>query len=426
MEALSAREQFGSHLGLERISLVCDALGNPQKELRFIHIAGTSGKGSVSAYLTTVMQRSGFRVGLFTSPHLVHYGERFQINGEVIPPPVLDRVVTEAELACRQVEEAHPELGPVTQFELSTAAGFLYFQEAGAELVVLETGLGGRLDATNVVTPILSVITTVHLDHQDRLGSTVEEVAWEKGGIIKPGIPVVSGVKSPGAERVLREIAQAKEAPFFSTTEVPWLGSGWTLQGGELSYPGLGRVRIGLLGEHQLENAATALLALMELRNLGYNLPASAIYEGMQEVVWPGRLEVVSRDPLLILDGAHNQEGIEALAKSLAQLQEQLEAGRFTIIFGMQHNKELSLLDPLLPVAERFVFTAADSSRLAPMEPEIMADYVRARGGQASVCPDVASAFAEAEKSFPICLCGSLYLVGSAKRYLQTRSGIYA
>lgn len=426
MEILGARQQFGSHLGLERISLVCEALGNPQEELRFIHIAGTSGKGSVSAYLTSVLQRSGFKVGLFTSPHLVAFGERFQINGEVISPSVLEQVVAKAEQACRQVEEAHPELGPVTQFELATAAGFLYFQEAGAELVVLETGLGGRLDATNVVTPVLSVITTVHLDHQDRLGSTVEEVAREKGGIIKRGIPVVSGVKIPGAEQVLREIARDKEAPFYSTSEVPWLASGWTLLGGELSYPGLGRVRIGLLGEHQLENAATALLAVMELRNLGYNLPACAIYEGMQEVVWPGRLEVVSRDPLLILDGAHNQEGIEALAKSLAQLREQLETGKFTIIFGMQHNKELSLLDPLLPVAERFVFTAADSSRLAPMEPEVMAGYVRARGGQASVCPDVASAFAEAEKSSPICLCGSLYLVGSAKRFLQNRSGIYA
>lgn len=420
MQIVGERARFGSHLGLERIALVCQALGNPQADLQFVHVAGTSGKGSVSAFLASVLERSGLKVGLFSSPHLVHYAERFRINGELISEEALQTVVAQADAACRQVEAEHPEYGPVTEFELATAAAFLYFREAQADVVVLETGLGGRLDATNVVHPLLTVITTVHLDHQDRLGDTVEAIAYEKGGIIKPGVPVVSGVKLPAAERVLREIARGNGAPYLSSREVPWLGGGWDLSGGRVNYPGLGEVQIGLLGDHQLENAATALLALMELRKLGYNLPSSAIYEGMKHVSWPGRLEVVSSSPLLILDGAHNQEGIAALATSLTQLQECCTEEPFTLVFGMMNNKSLDLLDPLLPVARRFVFTAAQSGRLPAMDPEILTEYALSRGVEAVSCSDAAQALAEAGKTYPVCVCGSLYLVGEIKRYLSS------
>jgi dihydrofolate synthase/folylpolyglutamate synthase len=426
MQIIGERERFGSHLGLERIGLVCAALGNPQQDLKFIHVAGTSGKGSVSASLAAVLQRSGLQVGLFSSPHLVSYAERFQINGELIAAEDLQSVVARAEEACRQVEAEHPEYGRVTEFELATAAAFLYFHQAGVDLVVLETGLGGRLDATNVVTPVLTVITTVHRDHEDRLGSTIESIAREKGGIIKTGVPVVSGVKLPEAEGVLRELAQDRGAPYLSTRDVPWVGGGWDLDGGRINYPGLGEVEIGLLGDHQLENAATALLALMELRKQGYNLPSAAIYEGMKAVTWPGRLEVVSREPLLILDGGHNQEGLTALARSLKQLQECCAVEPFTVVFGMLHNKSLSLLDPLLPVAGRFVFTAAQSGRLAPMQPEVLQKYVLSRGVEAVTCADPAQALDEAGRSFPVCVCGSLYLVGEVKRFLHSQSGIIA
>lgn len=423
METIKARERFGSHLGLERIELVCAALGHPEKELKCIHIAGTSGKGSVSAFLASVLQRSGLRVGLFTSPHLEEYAERFQINGELIPAETLRAVVAQAEAACRRVEQQHPELGPVTEFELATAAGFLYFHQAGVDLVVLETGLGGRLDATNVVHPLLTVITTVHLDHQDRLGNTVAAIAWEKGGIIKPGVPVISGAKLPEAQGVLRELARAKGAPYLSTWDLDWSPGGWDLEGGRLDFPGLGEVQIGLLGYHQVENAAIALLAIRELRELGYNLPDAAIYQGMKEVLWPGRLEVVSRQPLLILDGAHNQEGLAALAQSLRHLQECCGVGAFTIVFGMLGNKSLELVEPLLPVARRFVFTAAKNGRLAPMDPERLQEYAASRGLEALAYPDADQALAAAGSSDPVCVCGSLYLVGEIKRYLHSRSG---
>ena len=424
MKTVGDRERFGSHLGLERIELVCAALGNPQYASKFIHVAGTSGKGSVSAFIAGVLKHSGLKVGLFTSPHLEEYAERFQIDGRPIDQDTLAAVVTQAEAACLAVEEEHPELGKVTEFERATAAAFLFFQQAQADVVVLETGLGGRLDATNVVHPLLTVITTVHLDHEDRLGSTVEEIAWEKGGIIKEGVPLVSGVKVPEANGVLKELASAKGAPWHSTQDVPWVGHGWCLDGGSLTYPGLGEVQIGLLGDHQLENAATALSALMELRKLGYNLPSFAIYQGMKEVFWPGRLEVVRPSPLLILDGAHNQEGLAALARILQQLQERVTSQPFTIVFGMMQNKRLELLDPLLPVAQRFIFTAAQSGRLAPLDPEVLRDYVQSRGGEAVAYPDLDQALEDAARSNPVCVCGSLYLVGEVKRLLHSRSGI--
>lgn len=419
MKMIEQRERFGSHLGLERIQLVCDALGNPEKDLKCIHIAGTSGKGSVSALLAAVLMRSGLRVGFFTSPHLEHYSERFQINGQPIEPDALEAVVSSSNEACKRVEAEHPRLGAVTEFELATAAGFLYFQRSEVDVVVLETGLGGRLDATNVVHPILTVITTIAFDHQDRLGSTLEEIATEKGGIIKEQVPIISGVQSLRAEETLKQIAKRKNAPWRSTRDIPWVSHGWSLAGGSLTFPGIGLIHLGLLGTHQLQNAATALLSIVELRRLGYDISAEAIDQGFREVVWPGRLEVVSQRPFILLDGAHNEEGIDALAQNLHQLQRELGGEKFTFLFGMLHNKSLSLLDPLVPLAKRFVFAAADSGRLAPMEPEIMVDYVQSRGVSARAFHDLAEAVAEAKQTPPLCICGSLYLIGSIKRFFR-------
>ncbi|MCK9524609.1 MAG: bifunctional folylpolyglutamate synthase/dihydrofolate synthase [Limnochordia bacterium] len=415
MTTMGQRERFGSHLGLERIRLVCEALGNPHKDLPCIHIAGTSGKGSVSALLTGVLMRSGLKVGTFTSPHLVRYNERFRINGEPIDDQRLEQVVARAEAACKEVESMYPQFGAATEFELATAAVFLYFQQEQVELAVIETGLGGRLDSTNVVNPVLTVITTIGFDHQDRLGSTLAEIATEKGGIIKEDVPIISGVQSAVAEITLKRIAAARRAPWRSTNDIPWLAHGWNLSGGSLTFPGIGLIHTGLLGPHQLHNAATALLALTELRTLGYTIPSEAISQGLQEVVWPGRLEVVSRDPFILLDGAHNEEGITVLAESIVQLQKEL-GEQFTFLFGMLHTKNLELLDPLLPLAKRFVFAAADSGRLAAMQPRIMVDYVKSHGGVASGYENLSEALADATTTTPLCVCGSLYLIGSVKR----------
>lgn len=419
MKVIGQRARFGSHLGLERIELLCSLLDNPQEKLKFLHVAGTNGKGSVSAFLAEVLQTSGYRVGLFTSPHLEHYSERFRINGVPIDGESLGRFVQLVEKQAQKLEESEPQLGAVTEFELATAVAFLYFLDAQVDLVVLETGLGGRLDATNVVNPLLSIITTIGHDHTDRLGTSLEEIAREKAGIIKAGVPVISGVTPGFAERVLLEVSTQRLAPWRSTNDVPWQALGWDLSGGNLIFPGWGQVKIGLLGEHQIQNAATALLALQELANLGWQIPPEALHLAMENVRWPGRLEVLSTEPFIILDGGHNEEGMLALVDSLEHLAEELGVDTFTIVFGMLHNKELSLLDPLLPLAKRFIFTQTTSGRLAPMDPEIMAAYVKGKGAGAEVILDVGLALGEASKTSPVCVCGSLYLAGSIKRYLH-------
>jgi dihydrofolate synthase/folylpolyglutamate synthase len=417
MKVIGQRQRFGSHLGLDRIRLLCHILGNPQEHLQFIHVAGTNGKGSVSVLLGKVLEESGYRVGLFTSPHLEHYSERFQINGVPVDETALERLVAQGEAACLRVEAEYPELGPVTEFELATAVGFLYFCESQVDMVVLETGLGGRLDATNVVVPIISVITTIGHDHTDRLGSSLEEIAREKGGIIKSGVPVISGVEPGLAEAVLKGIAKEQEAPWRSTHDLPWKSLAWNLSGGNLSFPGWGQVKVGLLGEHQIQNAATALLALQELAKLGWVLPLDAVQRGMAEVKWPGRLEVLSREPFVILDGGHNQEGMAALVRSLRHLQPELGGEDFTFVFGMLGNKSLQLLDPLFPLAKRFVFTAANSGRLPPMDPRLLASYAQGHGVDAVAYGDIGHALQDAYRTAPICICGSLYLAGAVKRF---------
>ncbi len=426
MELFGRRERFGSHLGLERIELVCRELGNPQDELKFVHLAGTNGKGSVAAFLARVLQAGGLKVGLFTSPHLEAYEERFQINGAQVERGLLARLVKQAEQAIDRVEAAHPDLGDVTEFELATAVGFLCFRHAAVDIVILETGLGGRLDATNVVLPELTVITTIGHDHTNRLGESLVQIAREKGGIIKRGVPVVSGVKKGRGEDVLRTIAAAKNAPWHTTGEISWDKLGWDLDGGRLMFPGWGKVKIGLLGEHQLENAATALLALRELAALGWPINQKAVLEGMATARWPGRLEVVSRQPLLLLDGSHNLEGIAALTRSLTQLSDDWAGQKFTFVFGMLENKEVGLIDPLFPLAAKFVFTAAESGRFAPKEPRLLADYAGERGAAAGAYDRAADALREALRTPPVCVCGSLYLVGSIKRILRQRSVIIA
>lgn len=418
MKMIGQRERFGSHLGLERIQLVLSILDNPQAKLKFVHVAGTNGKGSVTAMLGKVLVENGYRVGTFTSPHLEHYAERFQVNGQRIDEHSLSAVLSQAEQACLKAERLQPDLGPVTEFELATAAAFLYFLREEVDLVVLETGLGGRLDSTNIVQPELTIITTVGFDHQERLGLTLTEIAWEKGGIIKQGVPIISGVKNLEAERVLQNIAQTKEAPWFSTKDLAWQSQGWDLSGGRLIFPEWGSIEIGLLGEHQLENAATALLALRELQTLGWSLSSTKIREGMKLARWSGRFELISQEPFIILDGSHNQQGINSLVCNLKQLQAQLHGAKFTFLFGMLDNKDLSLMDPLLPLAERFVFTDGYSGRLVPMNPEKLVTYVQNKGYSAVAYDEVSQALADAKLTAPLCICGSLYLVGAIKRFL--------
>ncbi|MFO1518465.1 MAG: folylpolyglutamate synthase/dihydrofolate synthase family protein [bacterium] len=289
--------------GLERMEAACEKMGHPERRYPSIHIAGTNGKGSVAAMLHSVYTEAGYRVGLFTSPHLVRVNERFRVG---------DREISDARL--EEVLSKIPET-ELSFFERCTLLAFQFFAEENVDLAVFEVGLGGRLDATNVLTPRLSVITEIALDHTEILGNDLASIAYEKGGIIKPGVPVVCGATKEEAKKVIRALSGEKKSPFH---EAP---ASRLHSDGTFDVPGFSRLRTGLTGVHQAANAATAMQAL---RVLGEVLPSLSLREsemrrGLEKVRWPGRMEWVSEDPPVLFDGAHNPSGIRALVDSLIQ-----------------------------------------------------------------------------------------------------------
>ncbi len=420
MSLLSRRVSVGSRLGLERVERLCRSLGDPQREIPTVHIAGTNGKGSTAAFLSSVLQEAGLRVGLYTSPHLVSIEERYQINGVPIDPDVLSSLEALLEPYVDALERDNPELGPVTHFEIATVIGFMYFQNQ-VDLLLLEVGLGGRLDATNVVMPQVSVIMPIGFDHMDYLGDTLVAIAGEKAGIIKSGVPVVMGPQRDEADRVVRQTAQARGAAVYAVTNTAWSVLQWGSLGGSLMFPAWGTqpISIGLLGRHQLDNAAAALVTLDILRGKGVPIEEAAVRRGMASARWPCRMELVSQEPWWLLDGAHNADGIEALAASLRVL---LGGQRVAFVTALLENKPPDLLDPLVPLAKRFVFTKPKSSRIPPHEPTVLAEYALGRGVSAESFLDLSASVLAVRDEPRVCVCGSLYLLGEFTALRRERS----
>ena len=414
MKILDSRQKFGSHLGLERISLICRELGDPQKRVKAVHVAGTNGKGSTSSFIASILQEAGLKVALYTSPHLVDYRERFAINGSLIPKEDLERVLAKVEQAIEVVEKAHPEFGAVTEFEVATAAAFLYFAEEKVDIAVIETGLGGRLDATNVIVPEVSVITPISFDHVEWLGDSLSSIAAEKAGIIKPGVPVVIGYQQDEAEKTLITIATEKNSKVVSLADSGFQVVDYGFNGGSFKLTEISSdiFQIHILGLHQLENAATALLAATVLKESGWKISDQAIFHGLKKARWAARLEVVSPEkPWILLDAAHNEAGIKVLAKSLTELFKG-QPTKLTFVIGMTENKEPSLLDPLLPLAKRMIFVKASSGRLPGKQPDELKNYVMAKGIAAEAYSDLAEGIKQAYTDEYVCICGSIYLLG--------------
>jgi dihydrofolate synthase/folylpolyglutamate synthase len=393
---------------LARVEALLGALGNPQRRGRYIHIAGTNGKGSTCAMMSSALQVSGFRIGLYTSPHLVDPRERIQIDGEKVSEDtwvaIFEEVHAAAEnLLARNEVDAHPSF-----FETLTAMAFLACDRAGVDVVVLETGLGGRLDATNVVIPEVAVITPIDFDHEAFLGSSIESIAAEKAGIIKPGRPVVFSAQRPAAFNILERRALDLAAPV--TLSSAWriedlhlekFGSEFTLIADE-PIP----IHCPLAGEHQVENARTAVAAL----NV-FGLSAAAISEGIAHATWPGRLERIARDPDIILDGAHNPAGARALA---AYIQRFFSAEPVRIIYGAMRDKAIDeVTDVLFPLAAEVILTAPDQPRA--LNPETLAEVIQ--HPNVRIAPTIQTALRMAhEKPMTTFITGSLFLVGEACR----------
>lgn len=403
-------QKVGVKFGLNRTEEILDRLGNPHVGLRYIHIGGTNGKGSVVAITSSILRAHNYKVGSYTSPHLLRFTERFRINWEEISR---DRVIELYEtVKSVLVPESYP-----TFFEFVTAMGFLYFRQENVDWGVVEVGMGGRLDCTNVITPCVSVITNTGFDHQEFLGTSLSSIAREKAGIIKEGIPVVTGVKQPIAQSVIKTTCYRLKAPLriLGRDFVVKKSSAQTFH-----YQGRNRgfrdLPLPLLGEHQRENAGLALAALEILEERGFlELKESSIREGLERTSWPGRGEIVSRNPTIILDGAHNPHGAESL-KSV--LKNNFTYDRLYFVIGIMGDKDIKgILRKLLPNAEAVVFTRPRYSRAA--DPEVLKKIARSYISRCYVIPDVVQAIDyvrnEAGPNDLICITGSLYFIGEVK-----------
>ena len=376
---------FGMKLGLESIADVLSALSVPLEGQRFVHVAGTNGKGSVCAMAESVLREAGYRTGLFTSPHLISYRERIVVDGEMVP----EELVAAGLSHIRELVEdwdTHP-----TFFEITLALAMWVFAERGIEVGVLETGMGGRLDATNVIEPDVSVITPIALDHTQWLGETIEAIAAEKGGIIKPGVPVVCSPQLPAAAEVLERIAEERGAP------LRWV---------EAAYAG----EVGLAGEHQKLNAAVAIAAL---RAAPFEIPAESVGAGVASVRWRARFQRLG--PRLVVDGAHNPAAAAATVETWRQTFGDRKA---TVVFGVVESKDVrGVLDLIGRIAGRWIFCEVNSVRGIP--PGDLVTQVADREIGAAVATGVGEALQLAEEDDLVLVCGSLFLAGEALSLLE-------
>ncbi len=438
-----------SSLGLERIGLLLKELGDPQGRFLSVHVAGTNGKGSTCAYLSSILRKAGLRTGLFTSPYIEHFEERIQVDGRMVSRPDLLQATLEVRDAAAKVEQAlgeHP-----TEFELMCAVAFVHFAETACDVVVVECGLGGRLDATNVVTPALCAIARIGMDHTDVLGGTLAKVAFEKAGIVKRGVPTVSWPQEPEAMDVIRRRCE-EEGSRLAVSDFAQLAVDPLVPGAarrEFSYRGVAYTT-GLLASYQPMNAALAIDAAHALGDACPQLGVTgdAIGEGVAAALWPGRFEAVGRSPLVVVDGAHNPQGAEALASSLDELLAARDAaGKAcddaaaagggaaarrlpTLVAGVLADKDVgNIVAPMLPYAARFVVYAPDNPRALPAE--ALAEEVRrqahaaGRDVRVDVAPSAAQALRravseEGPEGFVVAF-GTLYSIGSMKRALATR-----
>jgi dihydrofolate synthase/folylpolyglutamate synthase len=402
-------------------------VADPHEKLALFHVGGTNGKGSTAAMLAAILQAAGYRAGLYTSPHLVSFTERIQVNGAPIAEAEIVRLTEKLKALCAAhfspltTQPPDDQLPHPTFFELTTAMAFLHFRQQAVDAAVIEVGLGGRLDATNVIQPRLAVITNIALEHQEYLGRTVAEIAREKAGIIKAGTPIITAARGEALD-VIREAAERQHAPVVSVSEAyRWrvresslAGQTVDLESERQRYEGL---RISLLGRHQIQNAALAVAAAESAHDQGLALGDAAIRRGLRDVAWPGRLHVVQDLPRIILDGAHNPAGVEALASFLAEHRREL--GRLTLVFGVLKDKDWGvMLEVLAPLADEIVLTLSPTDRGAdPAEIEPTAR----RYAATRTVRDPGRALMEARRAAraedTIVVAGSLYTVGAA---LQT------
>lgn len=409
LDFLFSIEKFGMKLGLERIRACMDALGNPQDRYPIVHVAGTNGKGSTAAMIQSIMTSAGYKVGLLTSPHLVDFAERARIGYQNCEQEfIVDFVERNRELMTKI---------PISYFEITTALGFEYFAQKGVDIGVIEVGMGGRLDATNVVNPEVCIITNIGYEHTKSLGNTLELIAAEKGGIIKPGTTCISASREDSVVKTIRGICESRHADFISIHD----HSHWSVVSADITGSTINacingkdyeNVFVNLPGRHQAENAVTALTAVRKLADNGFEISKAAVLEGLRSIQWKGRLQTISRKPLVVADAAHNSAGMRTLR---AAIREFLPDKRIIVVLGVLSEKDyVSMLEDIEQFADYLIIAKPDSTRAA--DPELLAQKAREMSIECQVIPSVQEAYRKARsmagENDLILVAGSLYTVG--------------
>jgi dihydrofolate synthase/folylpolyglutamate synthase len=419
-----------TNFDLDRMRTLLKKLGNPQDHFRSVHIAGTKGKGSTAAMVAAMLQANGYKVGVYTSPHLVDIRERIQINGHMISHADFARLI-------RSMEPLVAHSRPVpTYFDVLTAVAFKYFAEQKIDIAVIETGLGGRLDSTNVIKPEVTAITSISKDHMAQLGPTLGHIATEKAGIFKHGIPAVTVIQDPDADAAIKRIAEKVGAPLDivgKTIEFSYRFEATRMMGPHnrvcLTTPNtkFEHLAVPLLGEHQAINCGLALSIIDKLKTRGIAINDMRAMDGLSKVTIPGRMEMVSQTPRVIVDGAHNAASVDALMKAIGQ---HVPCDSIVLIFGCCADKDVAgMLDRITSGADKVIFTNVNNIRTANPE-ELAARYVEQYGKMAQVAATLEDALAIAQRAVTkedlICITGSFYLVGEAKKLFAARAAAKA
>lgn len=410
LEYIHAVQWAGHKPGLSRTRALLAALGSPQDKLKFVHVAGTNGKGSTAAMLASCLAAAGYKTGLYTSPFINRFNERIQINGAQIPDDALVRLVERIKPAADAMEDTP------TEFEIITALGMLYFAGESCDIVVLEVGLGGALDSTNVITaPECAVITALGMDHVKELGPALADIARAKAGIIKDGCPVASYGGAPKADAVIRAEAAVHRAPLTEVDFTKLHVESGSLDAIYFSFDGFEHIRLPLIGSYQPRNAALAITALRIMRAGGWRISDTAIRSGLEAVNWPGRFELLRRSPAFVLDGSHNPHGMRATVQSL---KERFPGEKFVFLVSIMADKDSGeMLRLLAPLARRFVAVAAHTPRAMPAD--VLAARIRGLGCEAEAAPSIEAGVARAAElggSGPVCALGTLYFSGDVRQ----------
>lgn len=412
-------QKFGIKFGLSKINKLLELCGNPHYNLKTVHIAGTNGKGSTAATIASIMKEAGYKVGLYTSPHLIDFTERIKISGKEIEEGEVVRL-TECIRSKIQGSEFKDELERITFFEFTTAMALIYFKEEEVDIAVMETGMGGRLDATNVIRPLVSVITNISVEHKEYLGDTIEAIASEKAGIIKDGVPLITGVEQPTAFQVIEKVCSEKGALLYR------LGRDFSFQrkgGNTFLYNGIKEsfdaLTLNLRGGHQFQNASIAIAAVEMLRDKGFLISPEALIDGLGKVSWLGRLETVSQSPMIILDGAHNPAGAEVLSRVI---KEELKFNRLYLVLGIMADKEIDgIISPLAPLAHEVILSRPKYERAS--KPSDLLSLAKQYNMNSKAFEDLREAIdyarSKAGSEDLIIVSGSLFTVGEARGILR-------